>query len=180
MFENLALQGIKQQGYPDIKTILDFHEDVLSRFSILAAKMGFKRLVYKLINGICPDIIISGYRDYQADSAVKNSPHNFGIALDVQVSSLNAHEVNNQPAVLERQVAWITEATKGQLFNRAGFYPQRNTIHLDIADKEWMDTYAGTPFWVKWNSKYHGFYVLSEAIDYASVLVKASTRGTLV
>jgi hypothetical protein len=178
MFENLALSSVKQNGEPDIETIRQYHDDVLYRFAILAAKMGFSKAGYKISAGEVPDIIISGYRDHKLDPEVKNSPHNFAIALDIQVSSLNSHEVHNQPAVLERQVDWITEAIGDGLFTRAGFYPQQNTIHLDIADKSWMEKYNGTPFWVKWNKNYKGFYILNEAIDYAEIMIKAAQRGT--
>jgi hypothetical protein len=165
MFINYASGNIKQSDNIDIVTIKQYHPEILTAFSVLCNNMGIPSdWIFK---NECPDIIVSGYRDHAYDPAVKNSPHNFAIALDVQVSQFNAHNPINQARVLESQIAWISKATEGNLFNRAGFYPQQNTIHLDIADDDWMSKYNGTKFWVKWRGIYTGFNVLNEAIAYS-------------
>ena len=171
MVQNLALAGIKQQGSPDIATIKQYRPEVMAAFFLLSKKMG--EGLDALFLDQCPDIITSGYRDYSADPEVKHSPHNFALALDVQVSKLNARIPQNQPAILDGQIKWITAAMESKLFNRAGFYPSQNTIHLDIADDDWMKKHNGAKFWVKWNGKYTGFGILNEAIKYARSVIQS-------
>lgn len=170
MLENLAQKGVKQQGSPDIATLKVYHPEVLFAFALLMKKMGMS-CSWLLAEGAIPDCIVSGYRDFNADPEVKNTPHKFAIALDVMVSHLDAHVAINRPAVLEEQIKWITTAVESGLFTRGGFYPQQNTIHLDQADEAWMQTYGGTPFWVKWNGKYEGFTTLNGAVEYAKQLI---------
>jgi hypothetical protein len=165
MFTNYALQGIKQVSDPDIVTIKKCHPEVIAAFFLLCKKMGYGWDA--LFSDPCPDLIISGYRDYSADPEVKHSPHNFALALDVLISNLNAHIPANQATVLDAQIKWITAAINTNLFNRGGFYPQQNTIHLDIADDAWMKEHNGTKFWVKFDAHYTDFSVLEEAVNFA-------------
>lgn len=163
--ENLALAGVKQNGYPDVAVIKKYHPEVIASFFLLCKKIGVPW--HDLFSDDVPKRIISGYRDHSVDSAVKNSPHAFGIALDIWVSWLSAHDPFNRQAILNTQIKWITEAIEGKFFTRGGFYPQQNSIHLDQATDEWMKKFNGTKFWVKWDGDYAAFNVLTEAIDYA-------------
>ena len=165
MFVNYAAQGVKQQGKPDIVTVKQYHPEVMASFFLLCKKMNMGW--DGLFADNCPDMIISGYRGHDPDPAVKHSPHGFAIALDIHVSNFDAHIPSNQPVVLDAQIKWITAATESGLFTRGGFYPQQNTIHLDIADPAWMETYNGSRFWVKWGGVYAGFQILDNAIAYA-------------
>jgi hypothetical protein len=169
MFENIAAKGIKQNGHPDIETIKLYQPELLYAFALLMKKMG-KNCDW-LINGTVPDIIISGYRDTLADVDVKTDVHWFAIALDIIISFLDAKIPSNQERILNEQILWISTAIGSKLFTRAGIYPQQNTIHLDIADKVWMEQYHGTPFWVKWDGNYTGFYSLNEAEKYSRQLI---------
>lgn len=170
MLENLAQKGLKQKGVPDLATIKQYHPEVLYSFALLGKKMGME-CGWVLIDGAVPDCIISGYRDFNADPEVKNSPHKYAVALDVMVSHLDARISQNRPTILEEQIKWITAAIESGLFTRGGFYPQQNTIHLDLCDEAWMRAYNGSPFWVKWDGKYEGFSRLQSAIDHAKQLV---------
>jgi hypothetical protein len=173
MLKNYALKGIKQSGSPDILAVKQYHPEVIFSFALLMKRMGME-CGWVLIPEAIPDLIVSGYRDHSVDPAVKNSPHAFAIALDVMVSHLDARVPQNRESILEEQIKWITAATETGLFNRGGLYPQQNTIHLDLCDEEWMRTYNGTPFWVKWNAKYEGFSALPSAIEYAKQLIQGS------
>jgi len=170
MLENLADKGIKQQGSPDIETIKIYHGDVLTRYSLLCVKMG--QSGSWIFTDAVPDSIESGYRDHDYDPNVKNTPHKFGIALDIQISNLDPRIPSNRKLIIVEQIKWITAAVESGLFTRGGFYPYQNTIHLDIADEDWMRTYKGTPFWVKdiygVPKKYKGFYILQEAVVFAT------------
>lgn len=165
MLINYALQGVKQQGSPDIATIKICHPEVIASFFLLCKNIGVPW--DDMFSNDIPKRIVSGYRDHSADPEVKNSPHKFAIALDVWVSLLSAQEPHNRASILMSQIKWITAAIEGKFFTRAGFYPQQNTIHLDQATDEWMKEYGGSRFWVKWNHKYTGFNVLNEAINFA-------------
>ena len=170
-FVNFAEKGIKQNGEPDVATIIKYHPEVMAKFYLLCRKLGMPN--EWLFKTPSPDCVISGYRDYAYDQAVKHSPHNFAIALDVQVSPLDAHAAINRAAVLDEQIKWVTAAISPNLFSRAGLYPFQNTIHLDIADDNWIADYHGTRFWVKdpaANPNYTGFNVLNEAMDYARIV----------
>jgi hypothetical protein len=167
MFENLAAKGIKQNGHPDIETIKQYHPEVLCSLVLLMKKMDMG--CGWLTSGVSPECLVSGYRDQ--DVGVKNSAHFFGIALDIMVSKLSAFEKSNREKILDEQLRWIQLATSCGLFTRAGIYPQQNTIHLDIADDTWMKEYSGTPFWVKWDGKYTGFYSLNEATRFSRQLI---------
>lgn len=161
MFKNLAKQGIKRltpQPNADLQIIKKYHPEVLIRLSLLAIGMGInpKWLDNFYTKNIVPSWISSGYRDCQYDSEVSNSPHCFGIAIDIVVGKTI------------RQFEWAREATETtKLFARAGLYPQQNILHLDIADKSWCEKYRGTLYWVKWDKKYTGFYDLGSAMRYA-------------
>ena len=170
MFDNLAAKGVIQQGHPDIITVRQYHPEVLAKFGIVCSKQGESGAWLFTENG-CSERIVSGYRSRDVDPAVKNSPHGYAIALDVWVSHLQASDPNNRPAILESAIGWVRAAVEPGLFTRAGLYPQQNTIHVDIADAEWIEKYHGTPYWVKWNSLYHGFFSLEEAISFARHLV---------
>lgn len=167
MFENLAEKGIKEIGNKDIETIKTYHGDVLIRYALLCVKMGLSgSWIY---TDAVPDNICSGYRDHNYDPEIKNSPHKFGIALDICVSKLSAKIQSNRMPILTEQMKWITKALDCD-FTRAGIYPYQNTIHLDIADKAWMEKYNGTPYWVKDIKAAHpyvSFYSLNEAFDFA-------------
>lgn len=174
--ENLALSGIKQQGQTDLDTIRKYHPEVLAAFVFLCMKLG-KSIDWNALHTVPPELDFSGsgYRDHAFDPAVKNSPHNFAMALDVNVSPLNAHDVLNRPAVFIEQARWITTA-KG-IFSGAGFYPFQNTIHLDMRTPDWMKAYGGTPYWVKDPTAakpYKGFWIYDEAYNYAKFVSQKS------
>lgn len=166
---NLALQGVKRKSSIDLVTILQYHPGVMAAYLLLRAKLELP-IDHDDFRTI-PEDIISGYRDHAYDPAVKNSPHNFAIALDICVSNLNAKIAANRPAVLDEQIRWA-RAAQG-VFTGFGFYPFQNTIHCDLRTPDWMQEYGGTPYWVKnpyAAKQYKGFYVLDEAIDYAKIV----------
>jgi hypothetical protein len=171
VFINLAENGIVQRGNPDCDIIRDYHPEVLYKFAFVCAKMAIDAS-WILEGNKYPDIIVSRYRDHKLDVQVRHSPHNFAVALDVEVSPLNAKELQNREAILDKQIEWITNATVNtELFLRGGLYPQQNTIHLDICTPEWCEKYNGTKYWVKWYGNYTGFSVWGKAVEYARGLV---------
>jgi hypothetical protein len=93
------------------------------------------------------------------DQKVKNSPHYFGVALDVIVGDLM------------KQIEWATVGIGKGYFTRCGFYPEQNTMHFDRCSFEWMEKYNGTPSWVKWHGEYTGFAHWREAAQYAMRLI---------
>ena len=172
MLTNYALENLKQQGETDLATIRKFHPEVIAGYVTLCIKLG-RPIDWNALQKIPENLDFpgSGYRDHAFDPAVKNSPHNFAIALDICVSPLNAHMASNRQAVLAEQIKWIT-AAQG-IFTGCGFYPFQNTIHVDTRTPEWMAQYRGTPFWVKdpyAANVYTGFYVLTEAIVHAQIV----------
>lgn len=168
---NLAANGIKQNGHPDISTIMKYHPEVLTSLAILCHRRGLES--GWIGTSDTPDFIVSGYRDHDPDPAVKNSPHAFGLAVDLMVSPKDAHVPQNRPEILDAQISWITDAIESNLFYRAGIYPEQNTIHLDLCDVSWRNAYNGTPFWVKWQGTYHGFTVLNEAVSFAKQMIQS-------
>jgi hypothetical protein len=172
-FVNLAAQGIKRKVGPpnaDIETIKLYHPEVLYALGIVCVRMELSG-AWVLIDGAIPDLIVSGYRDAAQDPEVKNSPHEFAGALDIEVSKLDAGVTQYRPGILDMQIAWAEQATVNGLFTRAGLYPEQNTIHLDIMDAAWMKEFNGTPFWVKWHGKYQGFQTLDSAATYAKAMI---------
>jgi len=178
MLENLAAKGIKQQGHPDIRTLKMLHPEVLYGWGLVEVKRGQSGLW--MATDTCPSSIISGYRDYQADPAVKNSPHNWGAAVDVLALDLDSRDSKNWPALLEEQIRIVRLAviTTG-IFNRGGLYPTQNTCHVDVCDNRWMAQYGGTKFWVKWPfdaKQYTGFTTLDVAADFAKNKIYTHAR----
>jgi hypothetical protein len=168
-YVNLALSGVKQQEPTDLGTIRQYHPEVMASFVILCIKLGLP-IDWNSLQKIPEELNFSGsgYRDHVFDPAVKNSPHNFAMALDVCVSPLDAKIASNRPSVLEAQIKWA-RAAQG-IFTGFGFYPYQNTVHVDLRTPEWMAKYKGTPYWVKdpnAANTYKGFYILDEAIVYA-------------
>lgn len=173
-FENLALTGVKQKSPIDLDTIRQYHPEVMAKYVMVCLKLGLP-INWNDLKSVPSNLDFSGsgYRDHAFDPSVKNSPHNFAMALDICVSSLNAKIKANRQAVLQSQINWIT-AAQG-IFPGAGFYPFQNTIHLDIRDDIWMKDYHGTPYWVKdptSENPYKGFYNLNDAIRWANVVAQ--------
>jgi len=172
MLVNYALANWKQQGQTDLATIRKFHPETVANYVTLCIKLGLP-IDWNALQVIPENLDFpgSGYRDHAFDPAVKNSPHNFAIALDICVSPLSARIMANRLTILNEQIRWIT-AAQG-IFTGCGFYPFQNTIHLDIRTPEWMAQYRGTPYWVKDPTSanvYKGFYILGEAISWAKVV----------
>lgn len=144
MFINLREAGIKRLVKPgaDLVRIREHHPEVL-RFFDEIVKYHWNKYAH----------ITSGYRDTHVKGGAKNSPHYFGIALDVSVG----HILN--------QIEFGRICLKHG-FTRLGLYPQKGIVHIDIADAEWIKKYRGTPYWSFMKLKYKGFYDLEKCIKY--------------
>jgi hypothetical protein len=179
MLENLAAKGVKQQGHPDVQTVKMTHPEVYYGWGILSVRRGESGLW--MATDAVPDAIISGYRNYNYDKEVSNSPHCFGAAIDVRISSLSSADDKNWPALLDAQIAVVRDAVvTTKIFKRGGLYPQQNTCHLDVCDEAWMRKYRGTRFWVKWPHKkksYHGFWLFEDAVRFAKSKLEKHFRG---
>jgi uncharacterized protein YcbK (DUF882 family) len=145
VLENLAIKGVKrilEDPEPDIETVKIYHPEVISNY-------------YNLSQRFPPHSywITSGYRDQTIDA--KNSPHFYAIALDIHVGSIL------------RQIAWGFHAIEDKLFTRIGLYPEEKIVHLDLCDKEWMNKYSGSSYWVKKKGEYRGFENFQDAAKYS-------------
>ena len=163
---NYAAEGIKRMvpaPHADIQTIWHKEPDTLLAVALLGAKMGYppKWIEVFLDCLVCPDWIVSGYRDLPVGSQVKNSAHMFCLAVDIKTSNDKGRNG------LESQISWVNEAIKSNLFYRAGLYPGANVCHVDRCDKIWMNKYKAMPYWVMAQNKYTSFWNLDEAIEYA-------------
>ena len=143
MFKNLREAGIKRIVKPeaDIVRIREYHPEVLEYFD--EAKKEYGKYA----------IITSGYRDAHVKGGAKNSPHYFGIALDIAVGDIL------------NQIKFGRICLKNG-FKRLGLYPQKGIVHIDIADRAWQKKYNGTPYWSYLKRKYKGFYKLDDCIKY--------------
>jgi len=99
---------------------------------------------------LCEGLIISGYRSEVLEYNV-HSPHRFALALDIHVGDV------------EKQMEWATAAQP--YFCRVGLYVGRNTIHLDLCNKDWQAHYKGAVCWVWSNGVYHPFPTLKQALE---------------
>ena len=102
-----------------------------------------------------PGYITSGYRSKITEGR-RNSPHLYGLALDIAVG--DAYE----------QAIWAKAAD--MLYTRVGLYPDNGFIHVDMMPKVWCSHYHGTKYWVKKGDKYKGLWSLSEAITLAKAV----------
>jgi len=150
-----------QKGDPDIETVYLFQPEVIARYKNFCHEAGLE--IYgggtRKIQRNLPGKILSGYRNFVPKGGVEISPHFFCIALDIYVPL-------KEKKLLEKNLSLIPIALKH--FSRIGIYPLKNSIHLDIADKEWMKKYGGKQFWYQdQNLKYFSF---SDIMKFISAL----------
>lgn len=112
----------------DIETIQEYHPEVIVQYTKLCNIMG---ATDKLGNppGVCTKTekkccITSGYRhpskNAEIPGAARNSAHQYGLALDIHVGSLN------------EQIRWAKQIEKSKLFTRAFVYPYDQHMHVDL------------------------------------------------
>ena len=77
-----------------------------------------------------------------------NSPHRFGLALDV---------------IFLSNILKAARAA-GLYFSRVGIYPQKKFIHVDLVEDNWIKQYLKERFWVNADNEYFYFDNLSDAL----------------
>ena len=134
---NLAKLGLKRriaEPNADLITVALTPYPVLARYKILCLRLGvppFTGGTYeKQGSDFGVGFLTSGFRDSD-----RNSPHEYGFAIDMAVGDLDAQ---------------IRAGRLGlDLFDRIGLYPENGFVHLDLAPPEWIEKFNGKHFWVK-------------------------------
>lgn len=157
---NLSALGVKRavgtdkDGTPDIITVWKTPYPVLTNYEAMCLAAQIKAYAGGTREKQGPSseegYISSGFRE---SLGAKNTPHKFGMAIDVVIIGL------------QRQIEVARIAIK--YFIRVGVYPDENIMHFDLAPPIWQMVYHGTPFWVKLGKTYHPFYDLEKAIGFA-------------
>lgn len=155
---NLARLGHKRlvaEPKPDLITIQRTPYPVLTNYLKLCRMLGVPPYCGRdftdqgSANGV--GCITSGYRDTDL-----NSPHEYGIAIDVIVGDVRAQVTAGRVAL--------------QYFCRVGLYPDNGIIHLDVAPEEWIVRHKKARFWVRYKGKYTTFNEYDEAACFAESL----------
>lgn len=123
----------------DIKTIKDYHPEVLVQYAELCKRIGVEP-TYECISPPKKCCITDGYRHparNQKEGGARNSAHQYGLALDIYIGSLKE----------QLRVAELNEGNNNQpkLFTRVGVYPGDTHIHVDLMPLK--EAYA-VPFFV--------------------------------
>ena len=143
---NLAELGVaRRSGQADLETIIQLPYPVIRPYRAACAELGWEPFGGGTwsVQGSKVGVISSGYRAETLNGNV-NSPHRFGIALDVLVS-----------LILED----LVKAAKvfGRHFQRVGIYPERGFLHVDQAPENWIERYKKKASWVHYGGVYHSF-----------------------
>jgi len=148
---------VPMQGRPDLKTIEQYHPEVLRAYEELCREMGVQPYPSQR-----PGVISSGYRNYAPANGVSNSPHMYAMALDISVGGIC------------EQMRWARVAK--DIFTRVGVYPDSSIIHVDM-----MPRGFGSPHWVRQNGRYIGkqtFDQVESAVRAYNCPVEQTTQPT--
>lgn len=144
--------NLPMKANPDIETVKQYHPEVWENYIKLCKRMEQIGML-DISPGACTTnpqkcCITSGYRHpvYNKEIAgAKDSPHQYGSALDIYVGKN-----------IEEQLEWAKAATEVG-FTRVGIYPGSSHIHIDMMDPEGQYTarywigYKGTTQYVASN-----------------------------
>jgi hypothetical protein len=158
--------GTDKDGPPDIITVWKTPYPVLTNYEKMCLQANIEAYGggtwQKQGSHWREGYITSGFRE---SLGAKNTPHKFGIAIDVVIIGL----------LRQVEIARIAM----EFFVRIGIYPDDNIMHFDLAPLIWQRKYHGTPFWVKLSEpqivrgeqklapKYYAFHELEKAIRFA-------------
>jgi len=153
--QNLSKMGVKRiipEPDADLITVWKTSYPVLTNYKQLCMAIGippFAGGTYKEQgSSYVMGFLTSGFRD-----SMRNSPHEFGFAIDMATGDLDT------------QIYVARIATN--YFTRIGLYPQSGFLHLDLANLDWQSKYGGIPYWVRIDDKYTSFTNLEQAIGFA-------------
>lgn len=158
---NLAELGVTrkvQPPEPDLITVWQTPYPVLTNYKLLCADVGIEPFAggtyLKQGQSWRPGYISSGYR---VNIGTINSPHKYGLALDVVIPDL------------ELQIKMVGQSL--EYFTRSGLYPNMNIIHLDLMPAVWIEKFNAARHWVCFRVRgkkiYHNFGDLESAIRFA-------------
>jgi hypothetical protein len=153
---NLAAFGVRRRIGPqaDLLTIWDTPYPVITNFTRVCRELGldpFNGGTHDRQGPHGPGYVTSGYRDNVLEGR-PNSPHRFGLALDVVVGDVDA------------QIEFAGVAVKH--FTRVGLYPGDGFVHVDLCPLCWMQKYGGRRFWVRRSGTYTSFDTFEAAVDF--------------
>ncbi|MDP3765839.1 MAG: D-Ala-D-Ala carboxypeptidase family metallohydrolase [Nanoarchaeota archaeon] len=117
----LQILRVAMKSKPDVETVKEYHQEVWDSYVELCKKMkSTPQICGKKPTKCC---VTSGYRHPAYNKEIggaANSPHQFGVALDIYVGR-----------DVDEQLRWAREAVESGLFTRAGIYPGDTHIHID-------------------------------------------------
>ena len=130
---------VTMKSKPDVKTIEEYHPEVLNQYAQLCKEM---KAVDASDNppGVCKGTpvkccIKSGYRDPDYNKKIRgasSSPHMYALALDIHVGN----DINEQ-------LKWAKTASN--FFTRVGIYPGSSHIHVDLMP---LKGQFATSYWI--------------------------------
>lgn len=137
----------------DLLTIWKTPYPIIGEYTRLCGDMGVEPFAGGTMEHQGPknrvSYITSGYRDKIIESRT-NSPHLFGLAIDVAVGDL------------KEQIKWALAAQ--YRFPRIGLYPANGFIHLDYASNSWIYRYEGKRAWVKKSGVYIAYDSITQLV----------------